>query len=92
MLLGPQAFAVDLSQKAVYALDPFFTPRFDRFQGPKKHFEKSERVGPVCINHHIRADHIAHAFGHLIPVLAKDETLVKELLVRLWVLQHTLVV
>ena len=79
-------------QKSVNALDPFFAPRFDRFQRSKEHFKKSERVCPVGIDHHIRADHITHALGHLVAVLAENETLVKELLVRLGVFQNSLVI
>ena len=92
MFVGTLAFAVDLSKKTMNALDPFFAPRFDRFQGAKEHFKKSERVRPVGIDHHIRADHITHALGHFVPVLAEDEALVKELLVRLGVLQYSLVI
>ena len=63
--------------------DAVHAPRLGLLERAHEHFVAAQRIRAVFRDHVVRVDDVAAALGHLLSVLAEDQTLVDETLKRL---------
>ena len=71
------------AEKTVHALDAFRVPRLHHLERPHEHLVQAECVRAKLDENVVRIDGIAARLGHLLAVLAKDQSLVDEFVKRL---------